>query len=82
MFELLHAPVCSQDDARVTNIVFIDGGSNMNFVLHTLAGKLGLVGTHTSIYFRVVDKQYREKEVLVFRLGVEDRFKDITGWKL
>ena len=35
------------------------------------------MGTHTSIYFRVVDEQYREKEVLVFRLGVEDRFKAI-----
>ena len=40
------------------------------------------MGTRTSIYFRVVDEQYREKKVLVFRLGVEDRFKDITGWKL
>ena len=68
----------TQDNKRVTDIVFIDGGSNMNFVTHTLAGKLGLVGTQTNIYFRVVDEQYREKEVLVFRLGVEDKFKDIN----
>ena len=31
MFKLLHAPVCAQDDARMTDIVFIDVGSNMNF---------------------------------------------------
>ena len=77
MFEVLHAPVCSQEDSKVTDIVFIDGGSNMIFVTHTLAGKLDLVGTRTSIYFWVVNKQYWEKEVLVFRLGVEDRFKVI-----
>ena len=77
MFKLLYAPICSQDNSKVSDIVFIDGGSNMNSFTHTLAGKLGLVGTHTNIHLRVVDKQYREKEVLVFRLGVEDRFKDI-----
>ena len=37
MFELLHAPVCSQDDSKVTDIVFIDGEYNMNFVTHAWA---------------------------------------------
>ena len=33
MFELLHAPVCSQDDLKVTDIVFIDGGSKRTLSL-------------------------------------------------
>ena len=73
MFELLYAPVRSQEGARTIDTVFIDGGSNMNFVTNELAAKLGLEGTETTIFLRVVDEQYREKEVTVYRLGVEDR---------
>ena len=73
IFEFVHAPVVSREGERVEAIMFADPGSNLNFIRHDLAKQLKLVGVPTPIYLRVVDTEYREKEVLVFQLGVEDR---------
>ena len=44
----------------------------MNFITHHFAQQLQLEGASTKIFLKVVDKDYTEKEVKVYRVGVED----------
>ena len=62
----------SVEGRKVSGIVFIDSGSNMNFVTHDLARQLQLEGARKKIFLKIVDKDYTEKEVKVYRIGVED----------
>ena len=57
---------------KVQGIVFADPGSNMNFITHELAHQLQLEGALTKIFMKRVDKDYTEKEVKVYQIGVED----------
>ena len=57
---------------KVQGIVFTDSGSNMNFITHDLAQQLRLEGANTKIFLKVIDEDYTEKEVKVYRIGVED----------
>ena len=72
IFEIMKAPVLSVKGRRVLGIVFMDSGSNMNFITHDLAQQLMLEGASAQIRLKVVDKDYTEKEVQVHRVGVED----------
>ena len=72
IFEIVEAPVLSVEGRKVPGIVFTDSGSNMNFITHNLAQQLQLEGANTKIFLKVVDKDYTEKEVKVYRVGVED----------
>ena len=72
-FEILEATVLSQSGAKEQDRLFVDGGSNMNFITHELARRLQLVGTSTDIFLKVVDSEYQAKEVKIFQLGVLDR---------
>ena len=67
IFEIVEAPVMSVEGRKVSGIVFTDSGSNMNFITHNLAQQLQLEGAHTKIFLKVVDEDYTEKEVKVFR---------------
>ena len=72
IFEIVEAPVVSVDGRKVQGIVFTDPGSNMNFITHKLAHQLQLEGARTKIFMKRVDEEYTEREVKVYRLGVED----------
>jgi hypothetical protein len=61
----------------VQTITFSDPGSNLNFLTHKLAAALELVGIPTTIHLKVVDAEYREKQVLMYRLGVEDNLGNL-----
>ena len=77
IFEILEAPVVSVEGRKTQSIVFIDPGSNINFITHELAGQLQLEGTWTKIFMKRVNEEYTEREVKVYRLGVEDAKKQI-----
>ena len=79
IFEIVEAPVLSVEGRRVPGIVFMDSGSNMNFITHDLAQQLQLEGANTKIRLKVVDEDYTEKEVQVYRVGVEDN-TDKVHW--
>ena len=42
IFKILEAPVVSTEGKKILNLVFIDPGSNINFITHELAGQLQL----------------------------------------
>ena len=44
----------------------------MNFITHNLAQQLRLEGASTKIFLKVIDEDFTEKEVKVYRIGVED----------
>ena len=73
IFEIVKAPVLSVKGRKVLGIVFMDSGSSMNFITHELTQQLQLEGVSTQIRMKVVDKDYTEKEVQVYRVGVEDK---------
>ena len=72
IFKIVEAPVVSVEGRKVQGIVFADPGSNMNFITHKLAHQLQLEGALTKIFMKRVDEDYTEKEVKVYRIGVED----------
>ena len=49
IFEIVEAPVLSVKGRRVPGVVFIDSGSNMNFITHDLAQQLQLESAHAKI---------------------------------
>ena len=51
----------------------------MNFITHDLAQQLQLEGANTKIHLKVVDKDYTEKEVNIYRVGVENN-SDKVNW--
>ena len=57
---------------KILSLVFIDPGSNINFIPHELAGQLQLEGTLNKIFMKRVNEEYTKREVKVYRLGVED----------
>ena len=57
---------------KIISLVFIDPGSNRNFITHELASQLQLKGTLNKIFLKRVNKEYTEREVKVYCLGVED----------
>ena len=77
IFEILEAPVVSTEGKKILSLVFIDPGSNINFITHELAGQLQLEGTLNKIFIKRVDKEYTEREVKVYRLRVEDAKKQV-----
>ena len=62
IFEILEAPVVSTGGKKILRLVFIDPGSNINFITHKLAGKLQLEGTQRKIFMKRVNKEYTERE--------------------
>ena len=70
IFEILEAPVVSTEGKMVLRVVFIDPGSNINFITHKLAGQLQLEGTLNKIFMKRVNKEYTEMKVKVYYLGV------------
>ena len=77
IFEILEAPVVSTEGKKIPNLIFIDPGSNINFITHELAGRLQLEGTLNKIFAKRINKEYTEREVKVYRLGVEDAKKQV-----
>ena len=77
IFEIMEAPVVSVEGRKTQSIVFIDLGSNMNFITNELAYQLQLEGTWTKIFMKRVNEEYTEREVKVYSLGVEDAKKRI-----
>ena len=63
---------------KVQGIVFTDPGSNMNFITHELAQQLQIEGGLTKIFMKRVNEDYSEREVKVYRLGVEDAKRQIN----
>ena len=61
--------------------MFIDPVSNMNLITCKMGYKLQLEGAWTKIYMKRVNEEYTEWEVKLYRLGVEDAKKQISGWK-
>ena len=57
--------------------MFIDPGSNINFITHELACQRQLEGTWTKIFMKRLNEEYTERDVKVYRLGVEDAKKRI-----
>ena len=53
--------------------MFVDPGSNLNFILKSLASELELQGTPTEIQPRVVDDEFRQRPVMIYRMAVVDR---------
>ena len=53
--------------------MFIDPGSNLNFILKSLARDLELEGTPTEIQLKVVDDEFRQRPVMIYRMAVVDR---------
>ena len=49
----------------------------MNFITHELAHQLQLEGARTKIFMKRVNEDYTEREVKVYRLGVEDAKRQI-----
>ena len=64
---------------KILSLVFIDPGSNINFITHKLASQLQLEGTLNKIFMKRVNKEYTVREVKVYRLGVEDSKKQVHG---
>ena len=77
IFEILEAPVVLTEGEKILSLVFIDPGSNINFITHELAGQLQLEGTLNKIFMKRVNEEYTEREVKVYRLGVEDAKKQV-----
>ena len=77
IFKILEAPVVSTEGKKILSLVFIDPGSNINFITHKLAGQLQLEGMLNKIFIKRVDEEYTEREVKVYRLGVEDAKKQV-----
>lgn len=74
IFEFVPAPVQNPHSGQESYaIVFVDPGSNVNFIKTDLAEQLGLEGVQTTIHLRVIDSDYQEKSVLVYQAGVRDR---------
>ena len=67
----------SKTGRKEQGVVFVDTGSNINFITHKLAERLQLKGSKTNIYLKVVDSEYQAKEVHIYRLGVEDGYKKV-----
>ena len=67
IFKIVEVPVLSVEGRKVSGIMFMDSGSNMNFITHDLAQQQQLEGAHTKIFLKVVDEDYTEKVVKVFR---------------
>ena len=74
---MIEAPEVSVEGRKTQSIVFIDPGSNMNFITRELAYQLQLEAAWTTVFMKRVDKEYIVKEVKVYRLGVEDEKKQI-----
>ena len=70
ILEILEAPVVLTGGKKILSLVFIDPGSNINFITHEIAGQLQLEGTLNKIFMKRVNKEYSEKEVKVYCLGV------------
>ena len=77
VFKILEAPTVSVEREKTQIIVFVDPGSNMNFITRELAYQLQLEGAWTTIFMKRVDKEYAEREVKVYRIAVEDTKKQI-----
>jgi hypothetical protein len=74
LFEFVRAPIVNPVNAQEEEaIVFVDGGSNVNFIRMDLARSLGLKGVKTTIQLKVVDSEYRAKETEVFQIEVRSR---------
>ena len=77
IFKILEAPVVSTEGKKILSLVFIDHGSNTNFINHELAGQLQLEDTLNKIFIKRVAKEYTKREVKVCRLGVEGAKKQV-----
>ena len=81
IFEITEAPVVSVEGRKTQSIVFIDPGSNINFITHELAGQLQLEGTLTNIFMKRVNEEYTEREVKVYRSGQRTQRNKSIGWR-
>ena len=61
----MEAPVVLVEGRKTQSIVFVDPGSNMNFITCELAYQLQLEGTQTKIFMKRVNEEYTEREVKV-----------------
>ena len=77
IFEILEAPVVSVEGRKVQGIVFTDPKSNMKLITHELAQQLQIERGLTKIFMKRVNKDYSEREVKVYCLGVEDAKRQI-----
>ena len=78
IFEIMEAPVVSVEGRKIQSIVFIDPLSNMNFITCKMGYKFQLEGAWIKIYMKRVNEEYTEREVKLYRLGVEDAKKQIN----
>ena len=60
IFEIMEAPVVLADGRKAQSIVFVNPGSNMNFITCKLAYELQLEGTWTKIFMIRVNEEYTE----------------------
>ena len=66
--------VRSQSGSSSTALLLTDPGSTDNFITHSLARQLLLPSTQTTLYIRVIDEEYREKQTSTYKLSLVDRF--------
>ena len=70
---MVSAPVLAPGGQSKEVSMFVDPGSNLNFILKSLASELELQGTPTEIQPRVVDDEFRQRPVMIYRMAVVDR---------
>ena len=75
IFEFVTAGVVAPEgDEAKDQIVFVNPGSNVNFIQEGLARRLGLTATPTSVQIKVVDEDFSERKANGYQLGLRDRF--------
>ena len=77
VFKIMEAPLVSMEGRKTKSIVIVDPGSNMNLITRELAYQLQVEGAQTMIFIKRVNEEFTEREVTVYRLGVEDAKKQV-----
>ena len=75
IFEFVTAGVVAPEGNEVRDqIVFVDPGSNVNFIRKDLARRLGLTATPTYMQIKVLNEDFSDRKANVYQLGLRDRF--------
>jgi hypothetical protein len=73
LHEFVQADAVSSDGPVVRVTVFGDQGSNVNFIRRATAERLKLKRSTVNIYLKVINEEYREREMDTYKLGIRDR---------
>ena len=68
----MHAPEGTENPGTAAGMIMIDPGSDTNFVRHSFARQLGLVGEPCVFRLKVVDREARPITTARYQVEVED----------